>query len=355
MAVTVRWKKIKRGESAQLVIHKDNRRFYETLGIHLIKGDPENKNKRKQVEQKRAQRELDLGSSEIYQVPEYKQRQDFVEYFEQYQDSYKKKDIRKVRYSLKKFKSFLEEKELVQIQFREITPKLCSDFKDYLTNPANGLSAETPYDYWKRFKGVLKMAKMEKILNDNPADGITFKGYNKYEKQLRKNILTPVELQSIASKPCANNEVKRAFLFACYTGLGMAEIRQLTWARIENGRITLFREKNGEQVNNNLHPVAIQLLGVAGRQEEFVFKCPSDPTVSKVLKSWVKSAGIDKNISFYCGRHVYAVNLLNGENNLKTVADCMGQTSTKHTMKYLNFTDPLKVKAIASLPEINLG
>ncbi|MBL7819942.1 MAG: integrase catalytic domain-containing protein [Saprospiraceae bacterium] len=189
---------------------------------------------------------------------------------------------------------------------------------------------------------------------ENPAEGITFKGYNKYEKQLRKNILTIDELQALAQKPCGNVQVKRAFLFACYTGLGMAEIRKLTWSRIKNERISLFREKNGEQVNNDLHPIAIKILGQPGNREELIFNCPSDPAVSKDLKRWVKEAGIEKNISFYCGRHTYAVNLLMGGNNLKTVADCMAQTSTKHTLKYLNFTDELKTKAIASLPEITL-
>ncbi|MBK7244392.1 MAG: site-specific integrase [Saprospiraceae bacterium] len=352
MAVKVRWKKITGGEAAHLVIHLDGKRHHESLGIKIYKGDPEKKNKRELVKQIRSERELELFSNNHYHIPEHKQKLSFINYFESYLESYSKKDIRKVKYCLEKFKKFNGNN--VKLTFKGVTPRLCGEFKDFLTDPKNGLSSETPYDYWKRFKGLLKLAKMEGIIRDNPAEGITFKGYNRYEKQLRKNVLTPSELQALANQPCANEDVKRAFLFACYTGVGMAEIRNLTWSRIENGKISLFREKNGEQVINDLHPVALKIIGSPSIKSDLIFNCPTDPAVGKLLKKWVKDAGIEKNISFYCGRHTYAVNLLNGGNNLKTVADCMAHSSTKHTMKYLNYTDELKSKAIASLPDISL-
>lgn len=66
MSVKIRWKKINNGVSGILVIHKEGVRKFETLGIHIKKGDPESKNLRRQVEQIRAQRELELGSLEYY-------------------------------------------------------------------------------------------------------------------------------------------------------------------------------------------------------------------------------------------------------------------------------------------------
>jgi len=68
----------------------------------------------------------------------------------------------------------------------------------------------------------------------------------------------------------------------------------------------------------------------------------------------MKQAGIHKNISFYCGRHTFATQLLLNGANLKTVADCLGHTSTTHTVKYLNYVDALKTEAIGALPGIEL-
>ena len=63
----------------------------------------------------------------------------------------------------------------------------------------------------------------------------------------------------------------------------------------------------------------------------------------------LKRAGIDKKITYYCARHSYAVNLLRLSNNIKVVADAMGQTSTQHTAKYLNFIDAQKDEATGGL------
>ena len=166
--------------------------------------------------------------------------------------------------------------------------------------------------------------------------------------------MTETELQSLAKTYCGNEEIKRAFLFACFTGLGAAEIRKLTWSRIDNGKIKIFREKNGEQVINDLHPVAVEILGERGKPDALIFTLPSDVAIGKTLKAWVKKAGIEKRIIFYSGRHTFATLLLMNGANLKTVADCMGHTSTKHTLKYLNYVDSLKTKAINSLPSIDL-
>ena len=114
------------------------------------------------------------------------------------------------------------------------------------------------------------------------------------------------------------------------------------------------REKNGKQIWNDLHPVALNIIGKPQEQTDIVFTLPSNVAISKNLKNWVKKAKIKKNISFYCGRHTFATQLLLNGANLKTVADCMGHTDTTHTIKYLNHTNKLKEEAINNLPSIDL-
>jgi site-specific recombinase XerD len=64
----------------------------------------------------------------------------------------------------------------------------------------------------------------------------------------------------------------------------------------------------------------------------------------------VNEAGISKHITWHCGRHSFAVNILNNGANIKTVSSLLGHSSLKHTEKYLHAVDKLRVEAINSLP-----
>lgn len=54
----------------------------------------------------------------------------------------------------------------------------------------------------------------------------------------------------------------------------------------------------------------------------------------------------------HIARHSFAVNILNGGANIKTVQSLMGHASIEMTEKYLRVVDELKHKAINSLPDV---
>ena len=145
-----------------------------------------------------------------------------------------------------------------------------------------------------------------------------------------------------------------AFLFACYTGMGVAEIRTLKWTNIQNDKIQFRRGKTGVKINNKLPTSALSILKEQKKEStsDYIFKLPSSVAVGKNLKNWMKKAEITKHISFYCARHTFAVLLLSNGVNLKTVADAMGHMSTQYTVRYLNFVDHLKDEAMDNMPEI---
>lgn len=72
----------------------------------------------------------------------------------------------------------------------------------------------------------------------------------------------------------------------------------------------------------------------------------------KSLKRWVKRAGINKHISWHCGRHGFAMNILNNGANIKTVASLLGHSRLKHTEKHTRSLD--KSEAINSLPALKI-
>ncbi len=242
-----------------------------------------------------------------------------------------------------------------RLTISSITPKIMERYKDYLIHNG-GLTGETAHNYFTRFKKILKAAKIEGYLKEMPTNDIRFSNPNK-DDTLKKLVLDIEELQKLASTRCGNPEIKKAFLFACYTSLGLAEIRKLRWKNINKGRLITNRNKTGELINNRLNQTALDILGRPQKSEDFIFGVQnlSDNGSNKAIRYWVKRAKINKHITFYCARHTFACQLLSNGANLKTVADAMGHSSTKSTLKYLNYVQRLQDEAIDNLPVLKIG
>lgn len=351
MSVILRWKLQASGnQTAYLDIHPPGgKRRKEALGIRIVKGDADARVKKRMAKTIRDRRSFEIMSN-AHDLPDTrKQNKDVIAYMDQFLIRYTKAGRKKYIAAVTKFKNFLlDEHKVKSLSFKQLTPLLCQDFYIHLCDKS-GLRGETPQDYFKRFKYIIKRAKQESLLTTLPTDNIRVRTPR---NQLNKKILTIDELRILSQTSCVNSEVKRAFLFACFTGLGSKELRQLKWIHIEGELINTQRAKNGQQIINKLPPSAINQLGIRSHHEENVFTLPSETTLNKTLKKWVSSAGIEKHITFYCARHSYAVLLLSNGVNLKTVADLMGHSDTKHTLKYLNYVNDLKDSAIESLPEL---
>lgn len=362
MAVTLKWLNRKKGLSAVLDINFNGYRKQESLKIYIKKSDngDKKKEKREQAKAIRSKRELELAANDYDYKPKFKGNASFTVYFETFKDNYSNADYRKVDSCYNHFEKFLKKtspayKKDKSITFKKVNPILCKDFKEYLTD--NVKSTSTVTAYYKKFKLVLKQAVIEEIITKNPAQHIKLKKDS--EDRVLKEVLTTDELQLLAKTHCGNNNVKNAFLLSCFSGMGMAEIKKLTWQDVKNGRLKIMRQKTKKSsksyIEIRLSPTALAVINKypQGKPTDLVF--PTFKTgINKVIKNWVKRAKIDKKITFYCGRHTFGtMQLLNGA-SLKAVSDNMGHADIKQTVKYLNYIDELKDNAIDNLPDIEL-
>ena len=289
-------------------------------------------------------------------IPKHKKKITVASYIENYISHYRLKDVRSIKNALNKFQQFLrEEKGKPNILMSSLNQVFIEDFKYYLQNEA-GLRGETPYSYWKRFKKVLKHAKKEGYIKAVIYDDVKWESKNKKaESTLTKQVLTEDEIKILKNTYCGNNNVKGAFLFACYTGLGYAEFKKLKWKHIVNNRLVIDRAKTNKEINIKLSPSALEILGPPQQSDNLIFdlkhkgKFLSEVAIKKNLTNMMKRAKIEKNITFYCGRHTFAVRLLSNGANLKTVADALGHSSTAHTIKYLNYVNSIKDDATSNL------
>lgn len=334
MSVKLRERSLANGRKRYyLDIHHEGQRYYEWL-FTVEKKD--NKTEKRQLAQNiRSQREIEINSKGTNYRPNSKKKIPLQTYLNNYIATYQKRDFRTIESTIKKFVAFIDNPKQ---KLSTLTDKQLKGYQHHLKNEA-GLKGETPYSYWCRLKKVLKQAANEGYLSKDVFN-LPWKN-KKGNESLTKQILTEDEIAILKETYCGNDEVKRAFLFACYTGLGLAEIRTLTWSNVKNGRLKVYRAKTETEINLKLSASALELAGEPSKGNIFNIDI-TDSAIVKNLKGWLKKAKIDKHITFYCGRHTFAVRLLNKGANLKTVADAMGHKTTAQTVKYLAYTDKQK-------------
>jgi hypothetical protein len=90
------------------------------------------------------------------------------------------------------------------------------------------LSPATAYDYSKAIRMALRKAVNDNILAKNPVAGV--KGLR--EPEADHIFLNVDEVQKLADAEIPGKlggEIRRAFIFVCYTGLRISDIKSLKW------------------------------------------------------------------------------------------------------------------------------
>ena len=359
MRVILRTKVEKSGsKSLFLDIHTDSRRYKEYLGLVLkpptspkIRDD--NKRLKEKAEAIRVNREKQLIEEGYSLKSSIKNNVDFVAYYQKFVDDYKHSDLRIVKYSLHWFKEYLSTQNKKSIKANHLDEKIC---KGYLDHMQKGLNGETPYNYFTKFKRVIKQAIKEELIYKNPTDGIKVIR----DEGLKKDVLSYAEIAQLAKAHCPNQEVKRAFLFSLYTGLRWCDVKELTFKNIDfannNFKYTQAKTKTKSKKATNtigLSPMLLKLIGEPQKPNDKIFNLPSHTGALKTLDKWVENAEITKNITWHCARHSFAVNQLSEQKtDIKTVADLMGHSGLKYVERYSRSINEKKAQAINAQPEV---
>jgi integrase len=349
MKVVLEKRKLSSGvTSLYLRYRKEGKRYRELLELYLVPGKThENKEALQLAEVIRAQRDHEIKSGNFGLISIHKKKLNFFKFMDHFCTNYKKADYRIYNAVKGQFKKFLNTDD---IPCSAIGERIMREFNTYLHENLNG---ESPFNYFKAMKRILKAATDDGYFKKNPADGINT--INHRQNELTKDVLMDEEIQKLAHTLCGNDEVKRAFLFSTQTGLRKCDIIRLQWRHVfllKDPYIDFGQIKTGRQNTVPLNASALKFLGEPGRAMEYVFHLPSTNSVNKTLRHWVARAGINKHITYHCARHSLGTNLLIHETDLKTVSKTLGHTTTRHTEKYTRISDAMKHKAVNKLPEI---
>jgi site-specific recombinase XerD len=121
-----------------------------------------------------------------------------------------------------------------------ITPQWVSEFYGYLENGA-GLAQTSAAHYAKILRAVLRKAVDENIISRNPCD--TARRIHEPETELEFLNIDEVQRLADVKLDGGNAEIRRAFLFACHTGLRVSGLETLAWNKIETNLMQIAKQR----------------------------------------------------------------------------------------------------------------
>lgn len=253
------------------------------------------------------------------------------------------------------------------ITFREITPQWVRGFRDYLDTTAKQwdidsrkrdvepkpLSQGTKALMFSKLCTVFNIAMREGIIRINPAAGVErFK-----EPESDREFLTIDEIRQLRKTPPPDEHLAQAFFFSCLTGLRWSDIVKLRWSEVQEWntgtRIVFTQKKTGGLEYLDLNEQAAEMLGARGNPNDLVFPALGPIQAARIsIAAWVRSAGINKHITFHCARHTFAVMMLDLGVDLYTVSKLLGHRSIETTQVYAKILDKNKKAAVERIPKI---
>lgn len=370
--VRVRQKKIKNGNiSLYLDIYRNGRREYEFLKLYLVpEKNRDDKERNKQTlalaNAIKAQRIVEIQNGEYGFKSQYAEEILFFDYYRSMCDSRLGEESHSNWGNWYSCLHHLEKYEKKKnITFAEITPEWVEGFKRYLDKDAKAwahdirrrakdrpLSQNSKVSYFAKLLACLNQAYEDKIISTNPARGIN----NFRQQEGTRMYLTIAEIEKLIKTPCEYPYIKAAFLFSCLTGLRRSDILRLRWGDVQQQsgytRIIFRQKKTNGQEYLDISEQAAKLMGVRGKSTDYIFGDIHSPTcTNSAIQEWVLRGGIDKKITFHCGRHTFAVMMLDLGTDIYTVSKLLGHRLLSTTQIYAKVLDKNKQKAIANIPK----
>jgi integrase/recombinase XerD len=328
------------------IYHNSERRVETLKHLKLVKPanllDREhNKQKLQQAQAIAVARAAELEATNYSMITDAGKKTIVTAWMQVYVDAYKKKDVRNMQGALNRFKDFLKQEKKEQLTFGNLNALIIEEFIEYLEHHSKGEGATS---YYNRFKKMIKQAYRQRLIQDNPLEFVERKTKGKAKK---KDILTLDELYVLNKTSTENAEVKRAFLFSCFTGLRWIDVTKLTWSSISNdGKyMNVSQSKTNEDVSIPLNKTAIKLLGTVENKKGNIFKLPTANGANKTLKAWVKRAKIEKKITWHNARHSFGTNLILNDVDILTASKLLGHTTVKYTHRYVKASIEMKETA----------
>lgn len=361
--VRIRFKKLANGSvSVYLAINVNGRRTYDYLKLYLVPETDQtaklqNRQTMEAVYAIKAQRILQITNGAAGIKKDLRNKMRLVDWLKIYQDRQVNKGKRGAKRWVRTMIFVIEgydggkDATLADIDLQWLTDFMIYLMNDYVTYKKTKLTNGTVDNYLRCLKAAFNVAVEEGIMPTNPMlalDRSHLKGTT-YEREF----LSVEEVKKLIDTPCRRPDIKGAFLFSCFCGLRISDVRSLQWKHVVTAgekmylKITQFKTRRPLSI-----PLSRQALrwmperGGAG-EDEYIF-----PPLSKnmtVLDDWAKEAGINKHVTFHVSRHTFATMELTMGADIYTTSKLLGHTSVATTQIYAKVINSKKEEAVSLL------
>lgn len=224
------------------------------------------------------------------------------------------------------------------LSFDDIDMDFITAFEGYIIKN-RGNTRITVIKTIKIIKTFLNRAVDKGVIKENP-----IRKYKLGTVEGNREFLTMDELNRIENiyhennlKPSESNVLKY-FLFCCYTGLRYQDIKNLRFQDIiDSHTISIRMIKTKEFVKIPLIEKAKKLIPKTGFDNQTIFRVISGQPTNRYLKEIIKTAGINKRISFHCARHTFATISKSQGIDYDVISKVLGHTDIKTTKIYTRY------------------
>lgn len=332
---------------------------HESLGIYIY-ANPKNKREQnfndvmtEKAEAIRCRRFESVVNERYDFFDKYKLKGDFLEYYRRQLG----KHDQKWGFVYQHFYNFVHGK----CTFEEIDIDLCNKFREYLLNVKklrrNGsISQNSASGYWSTFRGFLKILYRNGLIRTNVNDFL-----EKIETEdIVKDYLSIEELYILAETPCRKPVLKTASLFSCMTSLRISDILVLRWEDIVDysagGKcVHIITQKTKAEDIIPISDEALELIGYKSGKKGLVFRGLMRCWTHAPMKEWIRSAGIDKEITFHSYRRTFATLQAAAGTDIRTIQSMMAHKSITTTQRYMKVVDSNKREASKRITLIRKG
>jgi site-specific recombinase XerD len=245
--------------------------------------------------------------------------------------------------SLRKVKKYKE-----SILFYEITPlffeKMIRYFEKVKKNEPNTIQTVS-----KNFKKYLHIANNKGIVTP-----LNFKDIKTTRCVSNRTFLDAVEIKRLNQYYTSEfiNESLKAilgrFLFSCFTGLRISDIKAITKENIVGDILIFFSQKTGKLQRIQLNQSALSFVG-----DDYIFSGDySEAHINRELKVIAKTCGIKKHITFHVARHSFATNFLICGGRVEILQKLLGHGNIRETMDYVHIVESIVEQQINNLDDI---
>ena len=238
--------------------------------------------------------------------------------------------------------------------------KFCTDYAEWLeseplTPQGKPLAQATACSCFWILGIILSAAWRKGYIKSNPWKLLSFQ--EKIARpESKREFLTLDEVRKLEDTPYIKENIRKAFLFACYCGLRVGDVTDLRWSDISvnGGRhfVSVVMQKNSKPISLPLPAKALSWLPERGEPEAPVFSLPSHTILHKHLRKWAELAGLERHLHFHLNRHTYGTMLITAGVDLYTASKMMGHADVRPTQVYAKIVDRKKEEAVSLIDKV---